>query len=191
MKNLIITSISTLVIAALFMQPSIAQDHAGHHDESEKVEQFNDVPEEFQASFTEVFEAYITGKDALLESDLEASITSFEEFINKLEAIGEHGLSGDGHMAWMESYSKLERHVSTLTAANNMDEARIAFQHLSVEITEAVKTFGINGVVYHQYCPMANDNDGAVWLSSREEVQNPYSPETMPGCGQVIERIES
>ena len=87
MKNLIITSISTLFIVALFIQPSVAQDHADHHHESEQVEQFNDVPEEFQTNFTKVVEAYITGKDALLESDLEASIAGFDVFTNKLEAI--------------------------------------------------------------------------------------------------------
>lgn len=191
MKKLIITSISTLIIVALFMQPAVAQDHTGHHHESEQTERFNDIPEKFRANLTEVVEAYITGKDALLELDLEASIAGFEDFTNKLEGIGEHGLSGDGHMAWMETYSNLVQHASTLTSANDLDETRNAFQHLSVVLTEAVKTFGINGVVYHQYCPMANDSDGALWLSSREEIQNPYTPETMPGCGEVIERIES
>jgi Cu(I)/Ag(I) efflux system membrane fusion protein len=51
--------------------------------------------------------------------------------------------------------------------------------------------FGIEGVVYHQYCPMAFSDEGANWLSINERIQNPYLPETMPGCGEVIERIES
>lgn len=51
--------------------------------------------------------------------------------------------------------------------------------------------FGIEGVVYHQYCPMVFGNVGANWLSSEEQIQNPYLPETMLGCGEVIERIEN
>jgi membrane fusion protein, copper/silver efflux system len=191
MKNLIITSISTLVIAALFIQPSLAQDYSSHSHESEEVERFTDVPEEFQTNFTEVVEAYITGKDALLESDLEASIAGFEEFTNKLEAIGEHGLSGDGHMAWMDSYNQLTEHTNVFLNSDNIDSARHAFRALSLELTDAVKKFGVKGVVYQQYCPMALDSDGATWLSRNEQIQNPYTPDTMLGCGEVIERMKT
>jgi membrane fusion protein, copper/silver efflux system len=37
---------------------------------------------------------------------------------------------------------------------------------------------------------MAFDDEGGYWLSSEEEIQNPYLPETMLMCGEVIERIE-
>jgi len=72
-----------------------------------------------------------------------------------------------------------------------MDEAHSAFRQLPGELIKAVQKFGVDGVVYHQYCPMAIDSERANWLSKNEQVQNPYSPETMPGCGEVIERVES
>ncbi|MFU8861715.1 MAG: hypothetical protein ACNA8K_14960 [Cyclonatronaceae bacterium] len=78
------------------MQPAVAQDHTGHHHKSEEVEQFNDVSDAFRANLTQVVEAYLNGKDAFLNSDLDASLAEFETFKNKLEEIGEHGLSGDG-----------------------------------------------------------------------------------------------
>lgn len=191
MKNLIITSISTLIIAVLFIQPSIAQDHSSHSHESEEVKQYNDVPDEFRASLTKAVEAYIVGKDALLESDLEASIAGFNEFTSQLETIGEHGLSGDGHVAWMESYNQLIEHTTLLLNSDNINSVRQVFQTLSIELAGAVKKFGIEGVVYQQYCPMALNSDGATWLSRNEQIQNPYSPNTMLGCGRVVERIES
>jgi membrane fusion protein, copper/silver efflux system len=39
-------------------------------------------------------------------------------------------------------------------------------------------------------CPMAFDNEGANWLSREEQIQNPYLPENMLTCGDVIESIE-
>ncbi len=36
---------------------------------------------------------------------------------------------------------------------------------------------------------MALDDEGADWLSTEEQIQNPYLPETMPGCGEVIEKV--
>lgn len=192
MKKLILTSISTLMMIVLFIHPSIAQhqQQGDDHNQSEEYERFEDVPEEFRSSLRQVVEAYLTGKDAFLKSDLEASISGFETFTNKLEEIGEHGLSGNGHMAWMESYDRLTEHASELMSSDNIDNARHAFRALSLELAKAVKKFGVDGVVYHQYCPMAIDSDGAMWLSRNEQIQNPYTPDTMRGCGEVIERLE-
>lgn len=173
------------------MQPAVAQDHSEHNHESENPERFEDVPEEFRANLTQVVETYLNGKDAFLKSDLDASRSEFKNFKNTLEEIGQHGLSGDGHMAWMESYNQLNEQVSELLNSEDMESSRVAFRSLSDELAEAVKKFGVEGVVYHQYCPMAIDSDGATWLSRNEQIQNPYTPDTMLGCGEVIERMKS
>jgi len=43
--------------------------------------------------------------------------------------------------------------------------------------------------VYKQYCPMAFDGKGAFWLSSSEEIRNPYYGDKMLKCGRVEETI--
>ena len=159
----------------------------GHQHEDMR---FDDVPDDFRAKLTEAIEAYIRGKDALVESDLAGAQGEFESFSEILEEIGIHGLSGDGHMAWMESYEVLMEHTASITGTGDIEEAREAFRHLSDELIRAVQMFGIEGVVYHQYCPMAFGDEGANWLSSEEQIQNPYLPDTMLMCGEVIERIE-
>jgi len=164
-------------------------DHTDHAHDADH-EPFDDVPAEFRAMLTGAIEAYITGKDAFVESDLSSAQSGFEAFRDKLSKIGEHGLSGDGHMAWMETWAVLMEHTDTITETEDIEEARTAFRHLSDELVKAVHLFGVEGVVYHQYCPMAFDWDGANWLSSEEQIQNPYLPETMLMCGEVIERIE-
>jgi len=151
----------------------------------------NHNPGDFETEFTELIESYLILKDALVESDADEALSTASDMQEELESIGEHRLEGDNHMKWMDTYSKIESGLSEITGSTDIDEIRTHFYSLSETLTEAVKTFGIRGVVYHQYCPMANDNDGVAWLSSREEIQNPYLPDTMPGCGQVIERIES
>ncbi|MCC5905737.1 MAG: efflux RND transporter periplasmic adaptor subunit, partial [Balneolaceae bacterium] len=164
------------------------QDHAEMEEHDH--EPFDDVPEEFRTKLTEAIEAYISGKDALVESDLSGAQSGFNAFIDKLNDIGEHGLSGDGHMSWMESWSALMEHAEGIIETDDIEEARSHFRYLSDELIKAVQQFGIEGVVYHQYCPMAFDDEGAYWLSSEEQIQNPYLPETMLGCGEVIHRFE-
>tara|TARA_R100001143_G_scaffold63595_1_gene73217 strand:+ start:34437 stop:36224 length:1788 start_codon:yes stop_codon:yes gene_type:complete len=156
----------------------------------QSIERYSDVPEQFRSQLTEAIQIYLEGKDALVESDLENSKQHFLSFASKLEEIGIHGLSGNGHMAWMESYERLMEQAGRITATDDIEEARDAFRRLSDELINAVQLFGIDGVVYHQYCPMAFGNEGANWLSNEEQIQNPYLPETMLTCGEVIERIE-
>lgn len=153
-------------------------------------ERYSDVPESFRINLTEAIQLYIDGKNALVDSDLTDSQQYFSSFTSKLEEIGIHGLSGDGHMAWMQSYELLMEHTGSITEMDNIEEAREAFRHLSDELIKAVQQFGIEGVIYHQYCPMAFEDEGANWLSNEEQIQNPYLPETMLMCGEVIERIE-
>lgn len=165
-------------------------DHSDHQVQS-TTESIDDVPDDFRELFTEAIEIYLTGKDALIESDLAATQSEYENFNSKLEQIGIHGLSGNGHVEWMESYEVLMEHAETINSTDDIEEAREAFSHLSDELIAAVQMFGIEGIVYHQYCPMAFNNEGADWLSSEEQIQNPYLPDTMMGCGEVIERIEN
>ncbi|WP_158278701.1 efflux RND transporter periplasmic adaptor subunit [Rhodohalobacter mucosus] len=168
-------------------------DQINYQNEAASVpaaEQFNDVPNDFRELFTKAVSYYIEGKDALLESDLSSAQSAYESFISSLEEIGVHGLSGDGHVAWMESYEALVTHASGMLSADDREARANSFRSLSEELIRAVKMFGIDGVVYHQYCPMAFGNEGASWLSSNQQIQNPYFPETMPRCGEVIERIE-
>ena len=154
-------------------------------------EQFVDVSAEFRIQLTEAIEAYIRGKDAFVNSDLQTAISEYETFISELEEIGEHGLSGSGHEAWMQSYGSLVDSAHKITESDDIEQARSAFRTLSDNLIMAVQMFGIDGVVYQQYCPMAFDDEGANWISSEEQIQNPYLPDTMLMCGEVIERIES
>lgn len=180
-------------------QPGSGAVPVGHHHGSSGQsagnqtgghEPFQDVSPEFQNMLSHAVDAYLDGKDALVDSDLIAAQSGFLTFRRKLHEIGEHGLPGEGHQAWMQSWSILTDLAGTILQTDDIEEARTAFRQLSDELIKAVHLFGIEGVVYHQYCPMAFDWDGGNWLSSDEQIQNPYLPETMLMCGEVITRIE-
>jgi len=48
----------------------------------------------------------------------------------------------------------------------------------------------VNEKVYVEFCPMADNNSGAYWLSKEEKVINPYFGEAMLTCGEVKQVIE-
>ena len=146
---------------------------------------------DFESEFTELIESYLVLKDALVESDAEGALSAATQMESQLEDIGEHRLEGNDHMKWMETYSKIESGLTEITGSADLEEIRTHFYGLSETLITGVKDFDIEGVVYHQHCPMAFNNEGGSWLSSEEQVQNPYMPDTMLGCGRVIEKIES
>ncbi|MEX0890357.1 MAG: DUF3347 domain-containing protein, partial [Balneolaceae bacterium] len=140
----------------------------------------------FRKDFTVLLAHYLDGKEALFESDANAVKETFQKAAEKLESIGMHRMGGDAHVRWMEQYEVIERHLNQILNTENMESQREHFMLLSEAFIEAVDNYRIPGVVYHQYCPM----EDASWLSRDEQIQNPLTPDTMPTCGEVIERIE-
>ena len=147
--------------------------------------------DDFSTEFTEMIETYLVLKDALVESDANSALSAAVQLQTQLEGIGVHRLEGDDHMKWMDTYSKIESNLTEITGSVNLDEIRTHFYGLSETLVTSVKDFDIVGVVYHQHCPMAFNNTGGSWLSSEDQVMNPYMPDTMLRCGRVIEKIES
>ncbi|MDQ6756917.1 MAG: DUF3347 domain-containing protein, partial [Bacteroidota bacterium] len=43
---------------------------------------------------------------------------------------------------------------------------------------------------YKDFCPMYNNNKGAIWLSEVKDIKNPYLGKKMPTCGNMKEEIK-
>ena len=62
---------------------------------------------------------------------------------------------------------------------------------LSKDIADLIKTFGNGGqTLYKDFCPMANDGKGAIWISEIKAIKNPYLGKKMTTCGSVKEEIK-
>jgi len=53
-----------------------------------------------------------------------------------------------------------------------------------------VKAFGSGMTLYHDHCPMYDNNKGAMWLSETREIRNPYFGDKMMTCGSVKEMFK-
>jgi Cu(I)/Ag(I) efflux system membrane fusion protein len=56
-------------------------------------------------------------------------------------------------------------------------------------LISAIQIFGINQTVYSQFCPMADNNNGADWLSLEKQISNPYFGDKMLRCGRTKQTI--
>lgn len=80
-------------------------------------------------------------------------------------------------------------HIST--NGGNIAHQREHFEMLSKDMADLVKNFGNGGqTLYKDFCPMANNGKGAIWLSEVKEIKNPYQGSKMLTCGSVKETLK-
>ena len=61
---------------------------------------------------------------------------------------------------------------------------RKQFDFFSQALIKSIKSFGISDdTLYVQHCPMANNNNGADWISMEKVISNPYYGDKRWTCG--------
>ena len=93
------------------------------------------------------------------------------------------------HKLWMSLLKEIKSSANLVKSSTEIKIQRAAFIQLSSAMITTVKGFGINKEVYNQFCPMANNDRGANWLSFQEDIKNPYFGDAMLTCGNLEETI--
>jgi len=170
MKNILIICF-TVLSAAAFAQH---EHHAASSDTkvlSQAVVTFKD------AKLGTAYTQYILLKDALVASNSDEAKKAVSDLVKTLATVK------DGDAA-LKSATKL-------AGTSSLSEQRLNFSALSDEMAKLVKGGKLSsGSLYLEYCPMANENTGAFWLSNEKEIKNPYFGSMMLKCGSVKETIQ-
>ncbi len=144
------------------------------------------VSNKFQNQLEQVFDDYILLKDALVNDDTKGAQQAGEQINQSLKKVDMKLLSDKkAHNHWMTIQKELKSSANAIENSSDIAAQRGHFKHLSAHMISGVQLFGVNQNVYIQFCPMANNNKGAYWISLEEEVRNPYYGEAMLTCGEV------
>lgn len=146
---------------------------------------------EFQSQLKIVFMDYNQMKDALVKDDFKTSNLAALSLLKNIDKINMKLLvSTDAHKQWMALEPNIKLGATKISNSKTIEEERKYFIQLSMNMMRAVKIFGVNLKIYEQFCPMANENGGAYWLSMSKEILNPYFGEAMLTCGSTKQIIE-
>ena len=171
----------------LGMETTNATENADHSKMNERVK----VSQKFQEQLKEVFENYIALKNALVNDDPKKAKEAATTVVNNLDKVDMKLLSDkNAHNHWMKLQSEIKASANSIASETEIKEQRNHFKHLSSHLISAVEIFGINQKVYSQFCPMADNDKGAYWLSKEEKILNPYFGKAMHNCGNVTNVIE-
>jgi len=171
----------------LGMDNNASNKESDHTNMNERLK----VSAKFQEQLKAVFYEYINLKDALVKEDSKSTSANATTLLNKLNKVDMKLLSDNkAHNYWMSLEKEIKSSATSISETSDIESQRDHFKHLSSHLINAVQLFGVNEKIYVEFCPMADNNNGAYWLSKEEQVINPYFGEAMLTCGEVKQVIE-
>ena len=164
---------------------------AGVNEEDEVAEKKKfDVSTEFREQLTQFYRDYIKMKNSFVDTDPDKVNEHANQLQNSLEDIDMSLLEGEAHMQWMDYLEILKKDLNTIAESSDIEVQREAFITFNPAFYKVVKAFGLVDIqAYYQYCPMANDDNGAYWISEQKEIRNPYFGDEMMECGESKDTI--
>lgn len=86
---------------------------------------------------------------------------------------------------------KIKEYAFSISENTNLETQRKHFAALSTELIKQLKDVGLaSGIIYEEYCPMAQNDKGAYWLSKNRKIVNPYYGTAMLDCGSVTDSLK-
>jgi Cu(I)/Ag(I) efflux system membrane fusion protein len=179
----------------------IAMGHEGHLGMDTKAlkqaENFTKMQERlavsngFQNQLKLVFNEYITLKNALVREDSKDVIRTSKKLLAFLSKVDLRLLEKkEARKHWMSLEKEIQLVATLISNTAQIKVQRNYFKQVSAAIINSVQVFGVNEKVFVSFCPMADDNKGAYWLSKEEKVINPYFGNAMLTCGEIKQVIE-
>jgi Cu(I)/Ag(I) efflux system membrane fusion protein len=166
---------------------SMEMDHSDHTEDIKSRTTSKDA----KMSLSALIDSYLSLKEALVKDDFDESVNQAKKLKVVLKGIPMTLFEGAAHQFWMQEGMPLRGLVDDITNADDIAEARKPFKPLSMHMISLAKAFEpFEEALFIQHCPMADDFKGADWLSTEENILNPYYGESMLTCGEVIEQIK-
>ena len=152
---------------------------------------FSNVDPKLAASLKTVVDHYLHIKNALVNNSGHEAASGGKAMADALSKIDKSLLAADQKKVYDDIEDDLQEHAEHIgKSGGDIAHQRVHFSMMSEDMYDLVKAFGGGQALYHDHCPMANDNKGAMWLSETKEVKNPYFGGKMNECVKVEEVIK-
>jgi Cu(I)/Ag(I) efflux system membrane fusion protein len=145
---------------------------------------------QLMAEWDAAIERYLSLKDALVADNFEQAKKESRLLLTAVRSIDMSSAGETYASFWKRNASEMMDLLQSMIGAASIGEARAAFKPLSSLMIGQVRVFSPSGhSLYVQHCPMADDFNGADWLSIEQNILNPYFGASMLTCGEVTEAL--
>lgn len=153
---------------------------------------YTNVDVKAAASLKEIVDHYLHIKNALAKDNGSEAANGAKAMGKVISNLDKSLLTADQKKVYDDVEEELKEHAEHIGKnGDKIEHQREHFAMMSEVIYDLVKAFGAGQPIYHDHCPMYNeDKGGAMWLSEMKELNNPYFGAKMPECGKVEEVIK-
>lgn len=166
------------------------------HDLAIKESAYKITQHQFEATETPVdahlgniISSYLSVKDDLVLSDPKAVAQSAAFFKRATTGFDKSYLTLNQKKVYDSYFEKIYVQMENLSELSDIEKQRNVFADLTQNIYQLALAFGYNNTLFNNECPMAQNGQGANWLSAEPEIKNPYYGASMLSCGKIIEEI--
>ncbi|WP_338770408.1 DUF3347 domain-containing protein [Bernardetia sp. ABR2-2B] len=137
-----------------------------------------------------VLDAYFNLKNALVEDNDEKAAEASVNLTAAFKGLDKSSLAADQTTKFDEIIESATEHAEHISEnKGNIVHQREHLALLSKDVKDLVGIMGTDRTLYADFCPMYDNNKGAMWLSASKEIKNPYFGSKMLSCGKVQEEI--
>ncbi len=152
---------------------------------------YTNVDANAAASIKTIVDHYLHIKNALANDNAGEAASGAKAMEDAISKLDKSLLTAEQKTAYAANEEEMKEHADHIAKnGDNIKHQRSHFVQMSEVVYELVKNFGAGRPVYHDHCPMARDNQGAMWISEVKEIKNPYFGSEMFKCGRVEEVIK-
>jgi len=145
----------------------------------------------FTSPVNGILHIYIHMKNDFVNDDDKAAADAGNEMVRVLNNFDKSVLRDVERKKFEDIADDMKENAEHIGAnAGNIKHQREHFDMLSKDMYDMVKAFTAGQEIYVDYCPMYNDNKGAIWLSETKEIKNPYFGKEMNTCGVIKEELK-
>ena len=187
MKNIFLSAVAMTFVLVSCNQKNKQEETVNSetvNSEKSKSESVKVNPDSF--SIKEIVTDYLSLKNALTKDDSNATADAGKEMVATLGKIDMKKLSGEQMKTYMSIADDVKEHAEHIgDNGGKIEHQREHFVTLSKDMDDLIQLFGTNQKLYLDFCPMADNNKGAVWISETKEITNPYFGKDMATCGSI------
>ncbi|WKV13922.1 DUF3347 domain-containing protein [Marivirga harenae] len=175
MKKGIVSLLALAVLTFACSQEKKSEEKVAEETPQEEKVMQASTSEVSSEQLKSILSSYFNVKDALVNTDAKEAKSALAKL---LESVG-------------SEFEQIKSLTKEMHDQEDVEEIRSGFDDLSQEVYALVKdnAESKDQKVYKQFCPMAFNNEGAFWLSDKEEIRNPYFGDKMLKCGKVQEEL--
>jgi len=149
------------------------------------------ISEAAEKELQPLFDRYMEMTEALANDNFDNASSAGIAMKDALGQVNMGVFSDNAHGIWMDHKANLGKSLEHVAHLKTIDELRSAYIKISRAMIALTNSFGaIGDTLYLQYCPMADNDKGANWLSTYSEIRNPYFGDMMLSCGETHDTIK-